>query len=94
MTQTMDKMWPDRIATSFRSRELPIPKLEHLFSLKLHAIRNDPRRWGGDLRDIQELMRSNPGVVTREKLVELCERFGPPGRVKEMLQSVFGHEQQ
>ena len=92
--QTMDKMWPDRIATTFRDRELPIPKLEHLFALKLHAIRNDPRRWGQDLRDIHELMRSNPEVVTRGKLMELCERFGPPGRVKEILQFVFGHEQE
>jgi hypothetical protein len=92
--QTMDKIWPDRIVTEFRSHELPIPKLEHLFALKLHAVRNDPKRWGGDLRDIQELIRSNPGVVTRAKLVELCERFGPPGQVKEILQFVFGHEQE
>ena len=59
--------------------EFRVPGLAQLIALKLHAIRNEPRREGRDLPDITELLRLNPGRVKAGELRELCEKFGPTG---------------
>jgi hypothetical protein len=56
-----------------------VPGLAQLIALKLHAIRNEPRREGRDLPDITELLRLNPGRITTGELGELCDKFGPTG---------------
>lgn len=56
-----------------------VPRLSHLLALKLHAIRNDPRRESRDFADIIELVRANPGGVGRDELNGLCVRYGPEG---------------
>jgi hypothetical protein len=55
-----------------------VPGLAELIALKLHAIRNDPRRETRDLGDIAELLRLNPGRITAEALESLCLKFGSP----------------
>jgi hypothetical protein len=56
-----------------------IPALSHLLALKLHAIRNDPRRESRDSADIIELVRANPGDICKDELSGLCVRYGPEG---------------
>ncbi len=56
-----------------------VPSLPHLVAMKLHAIRQNPARLGRDLADIISLLQQNPDVVSRDELLALCERFGPPG---------------
>ena len=46
-------------------------------ALKLHAIRQDPRRELQDLADIQALLRLNPEAINAEELLQLIERHGP-----------------
>jgi hypothetical protein len=89
---TFDKMWPHRIPCELRGQALQIPILEHLFAMKLHAVRNQPDRSSKDLLDIHELMKMNPGVVSREQLIELCHRFGPQDRRDVLLKIILGHE--
>jgi hypothetical protein len=61
------------------THEFLVPGLPQLIALKLHAIRNDPRRQFRDLSDIAELVRLNPDKITKQELDQLSERFGPAG---------------
>ena len=54
-----------------------VPSLRHFIALKLHAIRNDPRREARDSADIAELLRANPGKIPREELQQLSRQFAP-----------------
>ncbi len=56
-----------------------VPTLVHLIALKLHAVKNNPRREARDLADIVELLRANANQVTGEELEKLCRRYGPEG---------------
>ena len=40
-------------------------------------MKNNPERAGKDGWDIAALLAANPGAIAREKLRELCDRFGP-----------------
>ncbi|MCG3150522.1 MAG: hypothetical protein PCFJNLEI_04008 [Verrucomicrobiae bacterium] len=60
-----------------------VPSLAHLIALKLHAIKNAPER-GRDLPDIISLLRQNPNDLTRTKVQELCQQFGPPDVFSEL----------
>lgn len=89
---TFGKMWPERIACEFHGHALQIPRLDHLFAMKLHAIRNQPDRVSKDLLDICELIKVNPGVVSRERLTELCHQFGPPEKAAALIEMILIHE--
>lgn len=56
-----------------------VPALPHLIALKLHAIRNNPKRELKDLGDIVELLRENPSTVSSQDLAQTCQQYGPPG---------------
>lgn len=89
---TFEKMWPHRIPCELHGQSLQIPSLEHLFAMKLHAVRSQPDRSSKDLLDIHELMKVNPDVVSREQLIELCRRFGPQDQFDMLLKIILGHE--
>jgi hypothetical protein len=91
---TFDKMWSQRIPCELHGHALQIPILEHLFAMKLHAVRNQPDRSAKDLLDIHQLMKINPDCVSREQLRELCQKFGPPGQIEDTLKIIFRHEQE
>lgn len=74
---TLDKMMPDSKPFSTEEAEYRVPSLIHLIALKLHAIRNDPKRRERDLGDIAELIRLNAKEISRDELKETCLRFGP-----------------
>lgn len=81
---TFDKMRRESRPYRAGSVALRIPSLPHLVALKLHAIRNNPKRELRDLADIAELLRANPNAVSRSELRALCERYGPAGIVSKL----------
>lgn len=87
---TFEKMWRERGFTSIRGFQFAVPKLQHLFAMKLHAVRGQRHRWGRDLRDIHELLQVNSGVVSKQELAEICRRFGPPDGTEAILEFIYG----
>ncbi|HEX5041274.1 MAG TPA: nucleotidyl transferase AbiEii/AbiGii toxin family protein [Candidatus Polarisedimenticolaceae bacterium] len=77
--ETWDKIGSASRQVRLATRELRVPKPEHLVAMKVHAMRNDPTRTFRDMADIQYLM-TLPGV-DREEIrgyfadAELLERF-------------------
>lgn len=61
-----------------------VPCLAHLIALKLHAIKNNPKREIKDLADIVELLRENPESIGPDELQEICSRYGPEGINKKL----------
>ena len=64
--------------------EFRVPGVAQLIALKMHAIRNEPRREARDLGDIAELLRLNPGAIDAKRLREISEKFGPPGMTEKL----------
>jgi hypothetical protein len=73
---TFEKLREGAVLLRRGNHEFSVPGLAQLIALKLHAMRNDPRREGRDLADIAELLRLNPGRITAAELRELGEKFG------------------
>ncbi len=63
-----------REGISLGGRRFSVPRPEHLVAMKVHAIKNDPRRELGDLADVQALLRL-PGI-DREEVEGYFERAG------------------
>ena len=76
---TFDKMYAQSCDRDVQSRGVRVPCLLHLVALKLHAMKNNPKRELKDMGDIVELLRAHPGTVSDEDLKEVCKRYGPPG---------------
>ncbi len=76
---TFDKMLQHSSVYRVGAISVRVPCLVHLIALKLHAIRNNPKRELKDLGDIVELLRSNSGKVASEELESTCVRYGPDG---------------
>jgi len=65
-----------------------VPCVAHMIMLKLHAMKNHPKRELRDLADIVEILRNNPEDVSDGELEEMCVRYGPEhvhDRIKEEL---------
>jgi hypothetical protein len=77
--ETLSEMLRESLSVTIGSRDLRVPCLAHLVALKLHAVRNDPKRELRDLADIVDLLRANPDVVTGDELEQLAGRYGPDG---------------
>ncbi len=75
---TFDKLMATSQPMRRGRHEFNVPALPHLIALKLHAIRNQPQREARDFGDIAELLRLNPGIVTRDELLALARQFAPP----------------
>ena len=84
---TFAKLQLESIPLRRGAHEFHVPNLPRLIALKLHAIRNEPRRERRDLSDIAELLRLNPGRISATELSELCEQFGPVG-ISDKLQAL------
>jgi hypothetical protein len=50
-----------------------------LIAMKLHALRDDERRKGRDLRDLQELLERNPGKIGEMELRAMCLKYAGEG---------------
>ncbi len=77
--KTFEKMMKESMVYRFGKIELRVPSLMHLIALKLHAIKNNPERENRDMGDIVELLRTNPGGVSRTELESICGIYGPEG---------------
>lgn len=55
---------------------LRVPSVPSLIALKLHAMRSNPDRLEKDGRDIAELLRRNPEVLTKASLETLFAKYG------------------
>ncbi len=75
---TFEPMLEQGSAHGLYGEGLRVPAIEHLIALKLHAIRNDPKREARDVADIVELLRRNPEIAGGDCFSGLCERYGPP----------------
>lgn len=76
---TFSKMTDTRQRTG-RHGDIPVIELETLLAMKLHAVRDNESRHGKDLLDIRELLSVNQGVISEQRLRDLCEKFaGPDG---------------
>ena len=76
---TFDKMYAQSCDRDVQSRGVRVPCLPHLIALKLHAVKNNPKRELKDMGDIVELLRAHPGTVSAEDLQDVCTRYGPSG---------------
>ena len=82
--ETLSEMLAESAPAGVGSRSLRMPCLAHLIALKLHAIKNDPKRELRDLSDIVELLRANPDVVPAEELERLTSGYGPDGALEKI----------
>ena len=82
--RTLAEMLAESAPAGVGSEDLRVPCLKHLVALKLHAVRNDPKRELGDLSDIAELLRANPEVLAPEELERLAAEHGPPGALEKI----------
>ena len=57
-------------------RKLLVPSAEHLIALKLHAVKNDPKREAKDLNDIFEVIKVQELDVRAPKFKDFCLKFG------------------
>jgi hypothetical protein len=77
--RTFDKLQAKSFVYRVGEAEMRVPCLLHLIALKLHAMKNNPKRELKDLSDIVELLQGNPQSVSREDLAAVCEHYGPAG---------------
>jgi hypothetical protein len=82
---TFDKMFARSSGREVRSFTVRVPSMLHLIALKLHAMKNNPKRMLKDMSDIVELLRANPSVVHGDELDDVCVRYGPDG-IREKLE--------
>jgi len=73
--ETFEKMWARRGPMNSAGALLHVPCVAHLIALKLHAVKNNPKRMLKDMADVRELLERNAGAVTKEELVGICERY-------------------
>ncbi|MCK4326235.1 nucleotidyltransferase family protein [bacterium] len=75
--ETFEKMLEHSFIYQVDTTNIRIPCLSHLIALKLHAIKNNPKRELKDLGDIVELLRSNQGLIAQDELKSICAKHGP-----------------
>ena len=74
---TFEKLFAESNILRRGQHAFRVPSLRHLIALKLHAIRNDARREARDFADIAELLRANPGKISRQELKQIAQQFAP-----------------
>jgi len=70
----------------FATRELPVPRAEHLAAMKVHAMKNDPGRILQEMADIRFLLQL-PGI-DREEVRGYFEKAGLGDKYDEIRRSI------
>lgn len=83
---TRDKILAESRPASLGTVSVVVPKPEHLAAMKVHAMKNDPKRLFQEMADIQFLMRL-PGV-DREQIRRYFEESGQLERFHELERSL------
>lgn len=78
-SDTFKKMLETSTVYRIEKLAVRIPSFIHLIALKLHAIKNNPKRELKDLNDIVELLRNNRNKIAKKELESTCIRYGPEG---------------
>ncbi|MBI1871685.1 MAG: nucleotidyltransferase [Chlamydiae bacterium] len=73
---TLDKILQEARPVKLGGLDFKVPSLNHLIALKLHALKNNPRRGPKDLLDIFDLIKNNEMNITTEEFRQLCLKFG------------------
>jgi predicted nucleotidyltransferase len=76
---TFSKMHAKSVRQRVGGVEMQVPCLAHLIALKLHALKNNPKRELKDLGDIAALLTENAGAVPRAEMQAICQQYGPEG---------------
>lgn len=85
--ETSRKLFADAPRTlRLGSREIKVPRAEHLAAMKVQAMKNDPRRAPQDLADVAFLLRL--GEIDREEVRGYFEKAGMGERFDELLRSL------
>jgi len=70
----------------FGSREIPVPRAEHLAAMKAHAMKNDPGRSFQEMADIRVLLQI-PGI-DQEEIRSYFQKEGLEDRYDELRRSL------
>lgn len=74
---TLLKMKADSVTAHFDGIPFPIPSLDHLLGLKLHALKHGPSHRGfKDFMDVLSLIEANRIDVRGDKFRALCDKYG------------------
>jgi hypothetical protein len=65
-----------------------VPCAAHMIMLKLHAMKNNPKREFKDMGDIVEILRNCPQQVPDDELRAMCEQRGPVGVYRRITEAV------
>ena len=74
--ETFQNVVKEAKSVDLLGRKLLVPSAEHLIALKLHAIKNDPKREAKDLNDIFEIIKAKGLYVSAPKFKDFCLKFG------------------
>lgn len=77
-SQTFSKLMAEAVPVEIQKRLYYVPSLLHLIAMKLHAIKNNPRRELQDLDDIVWMCVQNGVNVDDKEFEETCRRFAGP----------------
>jgi len=74
--ETFQKFLADAKESKFLGASAPIPSLDHLLALKLHALKGKPpHRTSKDAEDVEMLARNNKLDLTNRKYEELFLKY-------------------
>lgn len=73
---TFDKMWQEGKKCAMEGLEIMIPSINHLISMKLHAMKNNKRRELKDLLDVLEIVKQNNINIKSVEFKNLCLKYG------------------
>lgn len=83
--ETLSKIIKEGKTTDIANQKFIIPSLMHLIALKLHSIKNNPKRTAKDLIDIIEMVKVNK-IDTRSKdFKDLSIEYGTKALYNEIL---------
>lgn len=68
--------------------QFTIPSLEHLIAMKLHAIKNNPKRGLQDLTDLVEMLKKNQIDVNSPKFRDLFLKYGADEWYRKVVENV------
>lgn len=89
--QTFAQMWEQSRSWRLAQHELRIPAPKHLLALKLHALKQDPKRRSKDIDDMIGVIRHEAMDVTGDEFKQLCEKYGSKEIYEDIYQRWLNH---
>ena len=89
---TFQKLWDESREASIEGHLVRVPSPANLIALKLHAMRQDSRRFAQDAADIAAIVDTHPDELDEATLIALCGRFGGPEMWKRLHPALGSHD--